>query len=95
VGVAFRLIVPRAAGAAAATGPSAVGIVTLFPLVSFIVCFAFSMGPVTWTVINEVSPGAHPRPGRSHRYGMTPTTTLGGRDASYRDLGREAGNLAL
>ena len=38
-------------------GPSGAGIVTLFALVAFIICFAFSMGPVTWTVINEVFPG--------------------------------------
>ncbi len=57
VGIAFRFIVPAAAGAAAATGPSTAGIVTLLALVCFIICFAFSMGPVTWTVINEVFPG--------------------------------------
>jgi len=58
VGVAFQFIVTdAAAGAAAATGPSAAGVVTLFALVGFIICFAFSMGPVVWTVINEVFPG--------------------------------------
>jgi hypothetical protein len=57
VGVAFRFIVKPALGAAAATGPSTAGIVTLFALVCFIICFAFSMGPVTWTVISEVFPG--------------------------------------
>ncbi len=57
VGIAFRFIVPAAAGAVAATGPSTAGIVTLLALVCFIVCFAFSMGPVVWTVINEVFPG--------------------------------------
>lgn len=62
VGVAFRYIVPQAAGAAAATaaasaGPTSAGIVTLLALVCFIICFAFSMGPVVWTVINEVFPG--------------------------------------
>ena len=55
VGIAFRFIGTAAEGAAAA--PSGAGIVTLFALVGFIVCFAFSMGPVTWTVINEVFPG--------------------------------------
>jgi hypothetical protein len=29
----------------------------LFALVAFIICFAFSMGPVVWTVINEIFPG--------------------------------------
>jgi MFS transporter, SP family, galactose:H+ symporter len=31
--------------------------VTLVALVVFIVSFAFSLGPVTWTVINEIYPG--------------------------------------
>ena len=57
VGIAFLFIVPAAAGATAATGPSGAGIVTLLALVGFIICFAFSMGPVVWTVINEVFPG--------------------------------------
>jgi len=57
VGVAFQFIATDAASVAAATGPSAAGIVTLFALVGFIVCFAFSMGPVVWTVINEIFPG--------------------------------------
>lgn len=56
VGIAFRFIVAPAAGAEAA-GPSAAGIVTLLALVGFIICFAFSMGPVVWTVINEIFPG--------------------------------------
>jgi len=55
VGIAFRFIGNAAGGAAAA--PSGAGIVTLFALVGFIICFAFSMGPVTWTVINEIFPG--------------------------------------
>ena len=33
------------------------GIVTLAALVVFIISFAFSLGPVTWTVINEIYPG--------------------------------------
>jgi sugar porter (SP) family MFS transporter len=57
VGVAFEFIVQNEAGAATTTGPSAAGIVTLLALVGFIICFAFSMGPVVWTVINEVFPG--------------------------------------
>jgi len=57
VGTAFRFIVTPAAGAVVATGPSDAGIVTLLALVCFIACFAFSMGPVTWTVINEIFPG--------------------------------------
>ena len=42
---------------AAATGASGAGIVTLVALISFITSFAFSMGPVVRTVINEVFPG--------------------------------------
>jgi MFS transporter, SP family, galactose:H+ symporter len=43
-----------------AMGPSesmTTGVVTLAALVVFIVSFAFSLGPVTWTVINEIYPG--------------------------------------
>ena len=53
VGIAFRFI--GTVGAAAA--PGGAGIVMLFALIGFIICFAFSMGPVTWTVINEIFPG--------------------------------------
>ncbi|MEO9188584.1 MAG: sugar porter family MFS transporter, partial [Acetobacteraceae bacterium] len=56
VGVAFRFIGNAAAGKAA-VAPSGAGVVTLFALVAFIICFAFSMGPVVWTVINEIFPG--------------------------------------
>ncbi|RBP15784.1 sugar porter (SP) family MFS transporter [Roseiarcus fermentans] len=43
-----------------AMGPGergATGLVTLAALVVFIISFAFSLGPVTWTVINEIYPG--------------------------------------
>lgn len=53
VGFAFAEI---GAGAPHA-GPTAAGIVTLAALVAFIVSFAFSLGPVVWTVINEIFPG--------------------------------------
>ena len=33
------------------------GVITLAALVVFIISFAFSLGPVTWTVINEIYPG--------------------------------------
>jgi MFS transporter, SP family, galactose:H+ symporter len=36
---------------------STLGVVTLVALVVFIISFAFSLGPVTWTVINEIYPG--------------------------------------
>ncbi len=71
VGAAFRFIAPPRAiaplqviaqggQAMASAGPSAAGIVTIAALVAFIVCFAFSLGPVVWTVINEIFP-AHIR----------------------------------
>lgn len=53
VGVAFRFIPSDAQGA---VGPTVAGIVTVVALVVFITSFAFSLGPVTWTVINEVFP---------------------------------------
>ena len=51
VGFAFQQ------SAAAGGEHAALGIVTLAALVVFIVSFAFSLGPVTWTVINEIYPG--------------------------------------
>jgi SP family galactose:H+ symporter-like MFS transporter len=59
VGAAFQFIaMPAPVGAApASAGPSAAGVVTLLGLVTFIVSFAFSLGPVVWTVINEIFPG--------------------------------------
>jgi MFS family permease len=38
------------------TGISAGGIVTILALVVFIASFAFSMGPVVWTLISEIFP---------------------------------------
>jgi sugar porter (SP) family MFS transporter len=63
VGVAFHFI--ETAQKATAGGPSTAGIVTLSGLVTFIICFAFSMGPVVWTVINEIFPGRWRSPPRS------------------------------
>ena len=57
VGIAFRYI-DAAAQTNAAAGPTAAGIVTVVALVVFITSFAFSLGPVTWTVINEVFPAS-------------------------------------
>ncbi len=48
VGVAFEQSGKISGGA---------GVVTLVALVVFIISFAFSLGPVTWTVINEIYPG--------------------------------------
>ena len=53
VGLAFQFIAPEGQGAA---GPSVAGVVTVVALVAFITSFAFSLGPVVWTVINEVFP---------------------------------------
>ncbi len=43
-------------GTQGSLGASA-GVITLVALVVFIISFAFSLGPVTWTVINEIYPG--------------------------------------
>ncbi len=55
VGAAFEFMASGSAAHEAVT--STAGIVTLAALVVFIACFAFSMGPVVWTVINEIFPG--------------------------------------
>ncbi len=55
VGVAFQFIGANDQAGAAA-GPTLAGIVTVAALILFIACFAFSLGPVVWTVINEVFP---------------------------------------
>ena len=61
VGGAFQFIAtPDATAASVAkssAGPSTAGLVTLVGLVAFIISFAFSLGPVVWTVINEIFPG--------------------------------------
>lgn len=52
VGLAFRAMgAPTSPG-----GPSTAGIVTLVSLVIFMISFAFSLGPVVWTVISEIFP---------------------------------------
>jgi SP family galactose:H+ symporter-like MFS transporter len=53
VGAAFQFI---GATPDKSTLPSVAGIVTLIALICFIISFAFSMGPVVWTVINEIFP---------------------------------------
>ena len=59
VGSAFQFseAVAPAAQSSVSSAPSVAGIVTLLGLVAFIVSFAFSLGPVVWTVINEIFPG--------------------------------------
>jgi sugar porter (SP) family MFS transporter len=56
VGGAFQFI-ENNQSAAHNTGPTAAGLVTMVALIVFIVSFAFSLGPVVWTVINEIFPG--------------------------------------
>ncbi|WP_327010471.1 sugar porter family MFS transporter [Dactylosporangium sp. NBC_01737] len=43
-------------GASPGNAPSAAGVVTLVAMMVFIASFAFSLGPVVWTVINEIYP---------------------------------------
>jgi MFS transporter, SP family, galactose:H+ symporter len=57
VGIAFRFVAQAPAGTAASAGPSAADIVTMLALVVLIACFAFSIGPVVWKVINEIFRG--------------------------------------
>lgn len=54
IGAAFRFV-PAAGGANA--GPGTAGLIALAAVVAFIVSFGFSVGPVVWTVINEIFPG--------------------------------------
>ena len=58
VGVAFLSLddVQNAAGSGAAKTTTTAGVITLVALVVFIASFAFSLGPVVWTVINEIFP---------------------------------------
>lgn len=56
VGVAFRYMDGADTSGASSGGPTTAGIVTLVALVVFIASFAFSLGPVVWTVINEIFP---------------------------------------
>jgi MFS family permease len=60
VGVAFLSIDDSVtAGASTATSsgrPSDAGIIMLVALVVYIASFAFSMGPIVWTMINEIYP---------------------------------------
>jgi sugar porter (SP) family MFS transporter len=54
VGTAFVLLDEDATSGG--TTPSTVGIITLISLVVFIASFAFSLGPIVWTVISEIFP---------------------------------------
>jgi sugar porter (SP) family MFS transporter len=54
VGTAFVFLDEQATNGG--TTPSTVGIITLISLVVFIASFAFSLGPIVWTVISEIFP---------------------------------------
>ena len=56
VGWCFRTLDDVSHTSAGSGTPSAAGIFTLVALVVFIASFAFSLGPVVWTVINEIFP---------------------------------------
>ena len=58
VGICFLFIDDVAGSGEQATGggPTSAGLITLVALVVFIASFAFSLGPVVWTVINEIYP---------------------------------------
>ncbi|HEY6533327.1 MAG TPA: sugar porter family MFS transporter [Acidimicrobiales bacterium] len=56
VGIAFQFMDSADTSGAGTGGPTTAGIVTLVALVVFIASFAFSLGPVTWTVISEIFP---------------------------------------
>jgi MFS transporter, SP family, galactose:H+ symporter len=53
VGIMFEFL---DAQTTTSSGTSVYGIVTLVALVVFIASFAFSLGPVVWTIINEIYP---------------------------------------
>ena len=56
VGVSFHFMDNADTSGAGTGGPTTAGIITLVALVVFIASFAFSLGPVVWTVINEIFP---------------------------------------
>ncbi|WP_395658931.1 sugar porter family MFS transporter [Nocardioides sp.] len=53
---AFARLDEVTASDSAAHGPSNAGLLALVGMVTFIASFAFSLGPIVWTVINEVFP---------------------------------------
>jgi MFS transporter, SP family, galactose:H+ symporter len=57
--VSFRSLdhISTATTGATTNTPSDAGVITLVAMVVFIASFAFSLGPVVWTVINEIYPG--------------------------------------
>jgi sugar porter (SP) family MFS transporter len=55
VGAMFE-IMGKTSAPGHATGTSTTGVITLVGLIVFIASFAFSLGPVVWTIINEIYP---------------------------------------
>ena len=58
VGAMFLRLGAVKSATIASHGPTGEGLITLVALVVFIACFAFSLGPVVWTVINEIFPSS-------------------------------------
>ena len=56
VGISLHFMDNADTSGAGAGGPTTAGLITLVALVVFIASFAFSLGPVVWTVINEIFP---------------------------------------
>ena len=57
VGISFHYLGQVSTGLTDSTsGPSTAGVITRVGLVVFIASFAFSLGPVVWTAINEIFP---------------------------------------
>lgn len=56
VGAMFLKLSAVDPGTTTTTGTTGEGLITLVALVVFIACFAFSLGPIVWTIINEIFP---------------------------------------
>ena len=56
VGAMFLRLSAVEPGSTTTRATTGEGLVTLVALVVFIACFAFSLGPIVWTIINEIFP---------------------------------------
>jgi MFS transporter, SP family, galactose:H+ symporter len=56
VGAMFLRLSHVTPGSTSTTTTTGEGLITLVALVVFIACFAFSLGPIVWTIINEIFP---------------------------------------
>ena len=56
VGAMFLRLSKVTPGSTATGATTGEGLITLVALVVFIACFAFSLGPIVWTIINEIFP---------------------------------------